>query len=284
MRRTIPFVLAAPLALSVFVVSAGCTSSDSGGEGNINDCGDIHVEASAECTVEVEGGCEAQCTPVSFQASCEGRCEAIQCSASCQGECEAECEVDPPSFTCEAGCEAQCGADCEASCSGDCEADPGSASCSGECQATCEASCQGSCSANCEGTPGEADCSAKCEGSCEASCTGGCEGSCEVELTGGCEVACQTPEGALFCDGQYVDHNGNMASCIAALNAMLDVEVDASASAACGDGACEASAEGEVTCGGNSIGPKPSSQSLPWYVAGLAALGMAGLLRRRRRS
>ncbi len=36
-----------------------------------SDCGNIHVEANAMCQLEVEGGCEAHCTPVSVQASCD---------------------------------------------------------------------------------------------------------------------------------------------------------------------------------------------------------------------
>jgi hypothetical protein len=50
---------------------------------------------------------------------------------------------------------------------------------------------------------------------------------CHTRVEGGCEVACQEPEGALFCDGNYVDHDGNLESCIAAIDAALNIEVDA---------------------------------------------------------
>jgi MYXO-CTERM domain-containing protein len=262
----------------MFVLTAGCSSSSSE-EGDLNDCGNINVEASAECTVEVEGGCTAACTPLSFRGECNGRCGgtfSADCTASCEADCSASCEVDPGSLSCEGACELDCNAGCE----GHCEADPNSASC----QASCEASCEGECGVSCEGTPPSASCEAKCQAGCEGSCTieadFDCNIECQAELSGGCEIACESPEGALYCDGQYVDHGGNMASCISALNAYLDVEVDASASAACEGGKC--TAEAEASCQA-SIGPRPSSQTVPWFAAGLAALGLAVAARRRRR-
>ena len=49
------------------------------------------------------------------------------------------------------------------------------------------------------------------------------------ELSGGCEAECESPEGALFCDGQYIDHGGNLEECIASLKALFDIDVDVSA-------------------------------------------------------
>lgn len=282
MRRPWFILLATPMLLLAH--GTGCTSDAEGqcafaGEesGSLSSCGNIEVSASAECAVEVEGGCTAECEPINFVGECSGRCEgsfSAQCTGSCSADCSAECEVDPPSFSCQGSCEAQCGADC----SGQCEASNGG----GECQAQCEASCGGECSASCEGTPGSASCEAKCEASCEGSCTAeanfDCNIECHAELSGGCQVACESPEGALYCDGQYVDTGDNLAECISSLNACLEVEVDASASAACEDGACTAQAEGSITC---SAAPGPLPEEAPWYALGLAALGL-GLIRRRR--
>jgi len=281
MRRSWFILMAAPMAL---LINAGC-QSDAEGEcafgdeesGSLSSCGNIEVSASAECAVEFEGGCEANCTPLSFQGECSGRCDAsfsASCTAECQGGCEAECDVDPPSFDCEASCEASCGADCSAQCEAN--------NSGGNCQAQCEATCGGECSASCEGTPGSASCSAKCEASCQGECKVDanldCQLSCHAELQGGCEVACQSPEGALYCDGEYVDAGGNLGECIASLNACLSVEVEASGSAACDGGTCSAEAEASVTC---AMRPGPAPEETPWYALGLAALGL-GLVRRRR--
>jgi hypothetical protein len=283
MRRPLAILAIAPLAL--VLNAAACGGGDAEGEcafageesGSLSSCGNIEVSASASCEVEVSGGCTAKCTPISFHGECSGRCSgsiSASCTASCQGDCSASCEVDPPSFSCQGSCEANCGADCSAHC----EAGGNQASC----QADCEAACSGECSGSCEGTGGSASCEAKCQASCEGECSVeadiDCHASCYGELQGGCEVACESPDGALYCDGQYVDAGDNFAECIGSLNACLDIEVDASASAACEGGKC--SAEAEASCAA-SIANGPIGKETPWYALGLAALGL-GLLRRRR--
>lgn len=256
-------------------------------------CGDIYVEAEATCVVEVEGGCEAQCEPVRMEAACAaelevncaGQCNAsasIDCQTDCSASCMGECDVDPGSFSCEGECSAGCTADCDAQCStGD-----------SECRASCEATCSAGCDARCEGTPPSATCEAKCEASCEGSCEAqaniDCQVDCQAEgfatckadLQGGCEVQCERPEGALFCDGQYIDHGDNLQQCISAIEAQLniDVQVEGSADADCDNGTCEASAEGAISCAVVPEGPGHRS----WWAA--AWLGLWGLSRRRRLS
>jgi MYXO-CTERM domain-containing protein len=98
-----------------------------------------------------------------------------------------------------------------------------------------------------------------------------------------CEGECKKPEGALFCDGQYIDHGGKLEDCISEINSWLKAHVDASAqgtaSGECSGGSCEAEAEGsaEASCAtvpGGSAG------------AGAALFGMvlagAAIARRRR--
>src|SRR6266567_1867728 len=83
----------------------------------LSDCGNIDVEADAECKVEVEGGCTAHCDPpemrlaciAELDASCEGECKVeaeVSCTGSCNVDCAADCKVDPGSFECSAECEA----------------------------------------------------------------------------------------------------------------------------------------------------------------------------------
>jgi len=259
---------------------------------SLDACGDIYVEAEATCVVEVEGGCEVQCEPVRMEAACaaelyadcDGECTAsasIDCQTDCTVGCEADCEVDPGTFECQTDCTAECTGSCSASCDSD----------DSECRASCEATCSGSCDTRCGGTPPSASCEAKCEASCEGSCEAeaniDCQVDCQAEgyvtckadLQGGCEAQCERPEGALFCDGQYVDHGGALEECIAAIESTLDVEVEGEASAMCTDGRCEASAEGAIAC---AVDPRREHTPLAlWLVSGL---GLLGSVARRRRA
>lgn len=291
------------LALGLTSVAVALVTMNA--QAGIDACGDIHVEAEAECVVEVEGGCEVLCEPVAFNAACaaelrvdcNGECNAefeAQCATTCQGSCEAECEVDPGSFSCEGECSANCEGDCSAACQ--------AADNQAECESSCKGSCSADCSADCEAVAPEADCEVKCQASCEGECTAranmdcqiDCQAmgfaACKAELQGGCEGACTAPEGALFCDGQYVDHGGNLAECSAALRAALDIEVDSSAvgeaSSSCDGGSCEAEAEGEAEASASSnCSMAPVGLMSPAGGSGLLSLGLLGswIARRRRR-
>ena len=57
-------------------------------QAGIGACGNIHVEAEAECEVLVGAACEAECVPVSFQAQC-----AADLYVGCEGECNADFEA-----------------------------------------------------------------------------------------------------------------------------------------------------------------------------------------------
>lgn len=132
--------------------------------------------------------------------------------------------------------------------------------------------------------PAEVD----CEGKCQAACTGSCEAQanidcqidcqadgyvdCRADLQGGCEVSCKRPEGALFCDGQYVDVGARLEECVAALRTLLDVMVYAHGEAECVGNTCHA--RGEVGCSCD-VDAAPE--------AGLLALVGLGFLARRRR-
>lgn len=254
-------------------------------------CGNISVEASAECELVASGGCEAMCEPFAFEAACAGRltvkcdgqCNAsasVECSADCRASCEGECDVDPPQFDCRGACMG----DCEGACSGRCSS--GDSECFASCRGTCGVSCDG----RCEATPPQASCEAKCDASCGGSCDAkanidcqiDCQADgfidCEAELRGGCEVECTQPEGALFCDGQYVDHGGNLEECIAALQAAFDIEVEGSASGQCSNGRCTGDADGSLSCAVD-----PSSRSawgLGWFGAIASSLLVLGRRRR----
>lgn len=275
------FALAAPLLVA--------TQAHAG----IGACGDIHVEAEAECEVLAGAECTAQCEPVAFQAECASNlyincnapeeCNAeltAECSGSCEADCMGRCEIEPAKFDCRADCVANARADAEARCG----------TSDGECIASFEATFEAECTASCNIEPGSADCSASCTASCEGSCTAEANVDCQIEcqrtghvecqaqLSGGCEADCDVDAG-LFCDGQWVDHDGNLEECIDSLRGLIraNVEVEGSADGECANGKCEGQAEGSISC---NVDPERSPTGAWWMLAGL---GVAGLTFRSRR-
>ena len=232
--------------LGWLVVAIGCGVLELGlpgaAQAGIGACGDIHVEAQAQCMVVPPSvSCEAMCKPLAIRAACAaqlaadcvGECPelpSVECSGECSGSCEADCDkLKAGDFDCEGACNADCSGRCGASCE--------AASDQAGCEASCQGSCGASCSGHCEGQPPEID----CRGSCEASCKGSCEADanfdcqlecqaegeakCEATVQGGCKAACKGEEGALFCDGQYVDSGDSLQDCVDALRATLDIQV-----------------------------------------------------------
>ena len=225
------------VVLGSLVLLSGATLARAEG---IDSCRNIHLEAQAQCELVPPGiDCETECTPLTVEAACaarlevdcSGQCRAnasVMCTASCQAECGAQCEVDPGKFECAGACRADCGA----SCGGHCEASADKAACEASCQASCDASCRCSCDIDAPSVDCNAKCEASCSGSCDAEanldCRNHCQADgfaqCRVDVEGGCRTACQTQRGALFCDGQYVDHGDNFDECVAAIRAIVDAE------------------------------------------------------------
>ena len=268
MRRSIaPFLVtlfAAPLLLVSSAALAGPSAAS---------CKNAELIAGGSCTLEVSGGCETDCTPLKFVAACDGQCTvsaSADCTGSCTASCETECTANPPSFDCATSCTTSCDAGCMTSCT-----DSG-------CQAQCQASCSNRCSVQCTATPPSADCKTKCAASCDADCTvqanASCSVMCSASLQGGCTTQCQTPKGALFCDGQYVDATTTLDDCITYLgNQGFNVQVNAT----CDANGCAASV---TTC---SAGPAVGAAARDGLGVGAIAGMMIGLglvvSRRRRR-
>jgi MYXO-CTERM domain-containing protein len=126
-----------------------------------------------------------------------------------------------------------------------------------------------------------------CQGSCEAeanlTCQIDCQASgyvdCKASLQGGCEASCETEEGALFCDGQYVDHGGNLADCVNALKELFNIEVSGYAEGSCSGGSCMGEAGGALSC---SSSVHPFDGRGPLALGFLVGLAMLGSGRRRR--
>lgn len=226
-------------------------------------CGGIELSAIGECHFEFDGGCEAKCEPLSFVAACDGQCDLsieASCDASCSGQCVADCEADPGRFDCRASCTADCQANAEARCGTD-----------SECVAYFQAECSASCEAECDVVAPSASCEAQCQGCCTGSCdvdaNFDCQLECTAELKGGCEVDCRQPEGALFCDGQYIAVQ-DLPACLAYLYENFEINLEA-----------EASAEATLTC---AVGSSPAFTDGSALYGMLAGLGLAFARRRRR--
>jgi hypothetical protein len=288
MRARQAWVLIGASTLSVGIFGTHASAQD------LSACGNMYISAEAECEYVPEAECKAQCTPVHLEAACaaelsvdcQGMCNLeaqASCTASCSGGCMADCMVDQGKFDCSASCQASCAGDCSASCRGSSDK---------HCEASCKGACSGSCNAKCDVVPPSASCQAKCEASCSGSCQADvnfdcqvdCQADgyvqCEADLKGGCEVECTRNEnGGLFCDGQFV-RSPSVDECAAAIEAVLDIEVEASASgsSSCDDaGTCQAEGRADVSCSALPVGGGGSG-----LLASVFGLGAALAWRRRR--
>lgn len=256
----------------------------------VESCGGIEIGASSKCEIRVEGGCTASCTPVNFTAQCSaelyvgcnGMCSLdaeLSCTASCEASCNTECAVDPPKFDCAASCRADCNAECDASCK--------TAEDTPRCRSSCQSTCGGKCEAKCEAAPPMADCKAKCQSSCSGSCEAKANMSCQVDcqakgfvtcetkLEGGCKTACTKPDGALFCDGQYVDVQDQIDKCVEALaDFQIEVTGYARGDANCERGTCTATGEAGFSCAQSGSGAGESGSALG-ILGAIAAFGLA---------
>jgi hypothetical protein len=115
---------------------------------------------------------------------------------------------------------------------------------------------------------------------CQIDCQAGGYAQCRADLQGGCEAQCSKPEGALFCDGQYVDAGNRLDECLNYLEGVLKIDVQgwASGSAECQNGTCTAEGEAGLSCTAAPATHTPfDGRAIAFAAAGL------GLLMARRR-
>jgi len=275
--------------LTAFAVSVPALAAQTAFAGT-DACGDFNFEAGMSCEIKTSGGCTASCTPLTVDAechaelsvTCDGQCNlpSVNCDVGCQGGCEASCKADAQ-FDCSASCKTSC----EANCSGECASSADKTQCEG----SCKASCGGSCDASCEGKA-SADCSGKCSASCDAQChvksNLDCQVTCQskgyatctADVQGGCTADCSQPEGALFCNGQYVNVD-NLDDCLAQLLTEWDIKASGYAYGNCDNGTCSGEAGGSVSCSTSSVGAGDYALGA-FGVLGMIGLGL-GLTRRR---
>jgi len=286
----LPF-LSSVIATGLFVAF---TASNAGAS-SLADCANIDVEANANCEAMASGGCSVDsCTPIACSASlyaqCKGNCSVpnVSCEGTCKADCSANCQAKGK-IDCTGDCSVRCNGSCSGDCTAQCQTSSDKTNCQAKCEGTCKASCQGECNAKCTAS-GSASCDVACQGSCQGSCTVkgnlachmDCRATGEAKCTGGCEIACEQPNAALFCDGQYIDNGGHLASCTDALKKLVGtIKVDATAdgSAACNNGTCtaEGSASANASC---AMAKFPNASN--WLGLGLLGVVTSGLVMRRR--
>lgn len=293
MRQSLSLLLTGALAaLSIQLVSSRANAAD-------NPC-QIELRADAQCTLEPPSAqCEAKCTPLSVEVACsaqlyvgcDGQCTAsasVMCQADCSASCSAQCMAQGPQFDCAASCNADCSANCDAQCAASAD--------KGRCGSSCRSTCSGECDAKCSVTPPSADCDAKCKASCDGSCDAqanfDCQiqcqskgyAQCETDVQGGCVTQCQTKEGALFCDGNYVDPKDQLDACMNYLEDQLKIDIQgyARGDASCSGNQCTAEGEAGFSCAAAPAGA--SEAPMNEGALALAAIGAGIFAVRRRRS
>ncbi len=87
--------------------------------------------------------------------------------------------------------------------------------------------------------------------------------------------------GAIFCNGSYINAS-DVEQCIQALNGVLTVKIEATASGSCSGNECsgEAQGKGVVSC---SAAPAEPAGGILWAAGAAVAAAIAGVRRRTRR-
>jgi MYXO-CTERM domain-containing protein len=138
-------------------------------------------------------------------------------------------------------------------------------------------------------TPSE-DCTTQCNSSCTASCTAQANASCQIQCQEAsfpqckndyvqtCTTQCNQPEGALFCNGNYVDVGGNLAQCVDALNAVLTSKIDVTVTAS---GSANGTSTTKVSC---AASPSPAPGGPMAAFGAVMAVTIAAVRRRAKRA
>ena len=101
---------------------------------------------------------------------------------------------------------------------------------------------------------------------------------CKADFQGGCKLACEKPEGALFCDGQYVDYGDNLKNCADAIIAFFNIMIEGYAEGSCDNNSCQGEAGFSCSCSSTTT----AEQSRNALLASILGLGLALGTRRRR--
>ncbi|MSP24491.1 MAG: hypothetical protein EXR75_04870 [Myxococcales bacterium] len=235
-------------------------------------CGNFDFSAGISCSIEVDAGCTAQCTPFKFEVGCTGECTATftqTCSGSCGEACILEC--DPDLLDCFKGCHTEC----DEPITKKCQKDPPKENCADVAVAQCDIHCKESCAvppSSCQ-----EHCTSCCAGACTTDANYDCNLACFAKLEGSCSAQCSA-DGGLFCNGQYVNAS-DISACVTYL-ATQGINVTGSLKATCDlANGCDGVFEGSG-CAVAAVGSGEDARGLELAGLGLAAVGLAfGLAR-----
>ena len=229
------FAVRSLMVVGSVVLSLGATTA----RAELTECGGIYLRSDSKCEYRKQQECMTTCMPETVQTSCV---------AKVYKGCETSCTVSA-STSCTTGCSASCTTDCQTQ-----AATPAPKNCMGLCVSRCQDDCkQGGAHGACCGH----NCSARCEQECKnmpepvaqpaqcgTTCTNACSGSCTAQANTECQITCQDQmytecqteevqvcqttcmdgDGAIFCDGQYVDAE-DRPSCASQLKTELKIDV-----------------------------------------------------------
>jgi len=118
--------------------------------------------------------------------------------------------------------------------------------------------------------------------SCQAQCQESSYATCKSELANDCTTQCNQSLGAIFCDGSYINAS-DISGCITALNEVLTVKIDATASGSCSGNDCSGTATVKTTTTSCTASPaKPTNA--PFWAIGAVVVGVVARVRRRARA
>lgn len=270
----------------------------------IEECGNVYVESDANCGYLYDEECTESCTVGNVYdacaaityPTCDQECTPVleqSCVETCRTTCDPDCETLPAGAAtenCFGLCFEECQGDCDAVCA---DVDD---------EEACEASCGYTCSVNCEGRCDEVGNDDTCDTTCTSACSGACEAdseqecqidcqlrereACEAAVIARCETDCGGTDGALFCDGKYVDHQDNLEQCVDYLEGFVDggVDVDPDANIDCEeDDGTECAGDAELDTAFGCNGAEVKNTETPLFAGALLMLSATGWLIRRRR-
>ena len=245
-------------------------------------CGLIDGRTLEQCTVvNTKTECTEKCEPVNMVKVCSTKCDVgctktatTSCKGGCETECIKQCTPDPTKYDCKVACTDTCSAKVMIHCKTSID--------EAKCIVKAKASCSQTCEEKCKPLPATETCVNKCGTSCNASCTVeenttcnvDCETSCTTQVKGACVSKCSTTQGALFCNGQYIDGGADLTGCI--------TEIEGAGKKVAGWVKVSGQGDVTVTKGGDSMCSTSRTPGSYWGAAMIGAFVALGAVRRRR--
>jgi len=265
----------------------------------LDKCGGVYLSADSKCEFKPVQECMTSCATTSVEQACAQKTSTM-CSASCTTTDTTTC-VKTHSDSCSKECDTitekssheVCTTECVDSCTADAVKRKDFGGDRDKCHQNCAQNCNTSCE-KCSETDQKTDCTTKCMSVVENECTEevnrdcllSCQTdnytSCETDTVNTCTTTCHDKQGALFCDGQFIDAD-DLQACADQLAAEFSFSIDITAHATVnGNGSVTTTnKDGSKTTTKCSFSP-PTQGHGGMALGALAALGLVVARRRRR--